>query len=53
MGLCVEMKLLIAAIYTNYTTGVVDDAGMEQEDTYTAGPVGNKLILRFERVETE
>jgi hypothetical protein len=29
---------------------VVDDEGIEQEDAYTAGPVGNKLVLRFERV---
>ena len=47
----VEMKVLLAAIYTNYTTSVVDDKGIEQEDAYTAGPVGNKLVLKFARVE--
>jgi hypothetical protein len=45
-----EIKLVIAAIYTNFRTYVVDDEGIEQEDGYTCGPVGNKLILRFERV---
>lgn len=43
------MKLLLAAIYTNYTTSVVDDRGIEQMDSYTAGPRGNRLILKFER----
>ena len=44
------MKLVIAAIYTNYTTHIVDDTGIEQIDAYVAGPRANKLILRFERV---
>lgn len=43
----VELKVLTAAIYTNFTTSVVDDTGMEQMDAYIAGPVGNKLILQF------
>ena len=46
-----EMKLITAAIYTNYRTHIVDDAGIEQEDAYTAHPKSNKLVLRFERVE--
>ncbi|MCJ1283467.1 hypothetical protein MMC26_002796 [Xylographa opegraphella] len=45
------LKLMIAAIYTNYTTTIVDDEGIEQMDTYTARPVGDKLILQFHRVE--
>ena len=44
-----EMKLITAAIYTNYTTSIVDDEGIEQIDAYTAGPRANKLVLRFER----
>lgn len=44
------MKLLVAAIYTNYTTSVIDDEGIDQADTYLAGPVGNKLVLRFDRI---
>ena len=43
------MKLLIAAIYTNYTTHIVDDKGIEQLDAYVARPGSNKLIVRFER----
>lgn len=46
-----EIKLILAAIYTNYTTKIIDDEGIEQDDGYTVGPVGNKLILRFEKVE--
>lgn len=46
-----EMKLITAAIYTNYTTHVVDDEGIEQVDQYTAHPRANQLILGFERVE--
>ena len=45
------MKLIIAAIYTNFSTHIVDDAGMEQEDAYTASPRGNKLMLSFEHAE--
>ncbi|MCJ1243926.1 hypothetical protein MMC30_001123 [Trapelia coarctata] len=48
-----EIKLVITAIYTNYTTKVVDDEGIEQDDGYTVGPVGNKLILRFEKLDSE
>ena len=47
----IEMKLIITAIYTNFSTHIVDDTGIEQEDAYTAGPKGNKLMLRFERAE--
>lgn len=46
-----EMKLITAAIYTNYRTSILDDEGIEQEDAYTAHPKGNKLVLRYERVE--
>jgi hypothetical protein len=45
------MKLVIAAVYTNYTTHIVNDNGIEQSDGYTCGPVGNQLTLRFEEVE--
>jgi hypothetical protein len=43
------MKLVIAAIYTNYTTHIVDDTGIEQVEAFIAGPRSNQLILRFER----
>ncbi|MCJ1242360.1 hypothetical protein MMC14_010368 [Varicellaria rhodocarpa] len=45
-----EMKLVLAAIYVNFTTAIVDDAGIEQADRYTASPVSKKLILRLTRV---
>ena len=45
-----EMKLVVAANYTNFTTEVVDAEEMEQVDTYVAGPVGGKCVLRFKRV---
>lgn len=45
-----EMKLVVAAVYTSYTTEIVQDEGMEQADTFISGPVGGKLVLRFKRV---
>ena len=44
------LKLIIAATYTNYTTTIVDDEGIEQLDRFTASPRGGKLILQFHRV---
>ena len=44
---CTDMKLVIAAIYTNYVTEIVDDEGIEQADTYISRPVADKLILKF------
>ncbi|PYH41433.1 cytochrome P450 [Aspergillus saccharolyticus JOP 1030-1] len=43
-----EMKLAVAAIYTNFTTSVVNDDDIEAIDAYTVKPRGEKLILRFE-----
>jgi len=40
---------MVAAVYTNFKTYVVDDEGIEQTDGYTCGPASNKLFLRFER----
>lgn len=48
-----EMKLVLAAVYTNYTTHIIDDSGIEQQDAYTALPRGHKLILSFRRVANE
>ena len=31
----------------------MDDEGIEQTDGYTCGPAGNKLFLRFERVDDQ
>lgn len=44
------MKLIIAAIYSNYTSHIVDDEGMaRQSDGYTGRPAKERLYLRFER----
>lgn len=45
-----EMKMVIAAVYSNFRTRVLDDEGIEQTDGYTTGPKSNKLILTFEKV---
>ncbi|KAI2469656.1 cytochrome P450 [Annulohypoxylon bovei var. microspora] len=44
-----DMKLIIAAIYSNYTSYIVDDEGIEPTDAYTGHPKSNSLYLRFER----
>ncbi|KAL8800528.1 MAG: hypothetical protein Q9182_005128 [Xanthomendoza sp. 2 TL-2023] len=46
-----ELKYVTAAIYTNFTTRIVDDTGIQQADAYTAGPRGNQLTLKFTRAE--
>ena len=43
------MKLITAAVYTNFTTHIVNDDGIEQMDGYTCGPTSNRLFLRFEK----
>ncbi|KAF4340868.1 benzoate 4-monooxygenase cytochrome P450 [Fusarium beomiforme] len=47
-----EMKFILAVIYDNFETTVVDDDGIEQEDAYTARPLGEKLVIRFTPLET-
>jgi hypothetical protein len=44
------MKLIIMMIYEKYRTEVVEDEGMEQEDLFLAGPVGERLVLSFQVV---
>ena len=46
------MKLAVAAIYTNYTTSIVDDEGIEQLDNYIAVPTSHKLILSFKHARS-
>jgi hypothetical protein len=48
-----EIKLVIAAVYSNFRTHIVDDEGIEQEDGYTTGPTSNRLLLRFEKVTNQ
>jgi hypothetical protein len=46
------MKLIVAAIYSNFTSHIVDDDGMEEQtDGYTSRPAKERLFLRFEQVE--
>lgn len=45
-----EMKLVTAAIYSNFRTTVVDDDGIEAIDAYTVKPTSDKLILKFEHI---
>ncbi|OKL59314.1 hypothetical protein UA08_05376 [Talaromyces atroroseus] len=47
-----EMKLVTAAIYSNFKSTIVDDDGIEAIDAYTVKPTSDRLILEFER-ETE
>jgi hypothetical protein len=44
------MKHCIAAVYTNYKTSMVGDPDMELAEGFTAGPRGERLDLKFERV---
>ncbi|KAF1812236.1 cytochrome P450 monooxygenase [Eremomyces bilateralis CBS 781.70] len=43
-----QMKSIMACLYGNFTTRIVDDEGIEQRDAYTAPPKGEKLIIRLE-----
>ncbi|KAE9372550.1 putative cytochrome P450 monooxygenase [Stipitochalara longipes BDJ] len=47
------LKTIVAAIYTNYETTIVDDEGIEQEDAFLAGPVGRKLVLKVSSVSAQ
>jgi len=42
------MKVVVATIYTNLKTSIVDDAGIEQRDAFMGAPKGDKIILKFE-----
>ncbi|KAF2867022.1 cytochrome P450, partial [Massariosphaeria phaeospora] len=42
-----QMKYLLAALYTNYTTTIVDDTNIAQSDAYTAPPKTEKLLIRL------
>ncbi|KAI4205039.1 MAG: hypothetical protein LQ350_000666 [Teloschistes chrysophthalmus] len=46
-----EIKYVTAAVYSNFSTSIVDDSGMDQVDSYTAGPEGEELILKFSRIQ--
>lgn len=42
-----EMKLIVAAIYSNFESTIVNDDGIEAIDAYTVRPSSNKLLLQF------
>ena len=42
-----EMKLIVAAIYTTYETSIVEAGEMRQKDSFLGAPAGNKLMLHF------
>ena len=44
------MKYIIAVLYSNYSTTIVDDTGIEQIDSYTAPPKSDKLLVRLEKM---
>lgn len=48
----VEIKYIIAALYSNYSTSIVDDQGIEQIDAYTAPPKSDKFLIRLGHVNT-
>jgi hypothetical protein len=43
-----EIKHIIATLYSNFKTTIVDDEGIEQIDAYTAPPKSSKLIFKLE-----
>lgn len=43
------MKYIIASIYTNWETVIVDDYGVEQKDIYTAPPKAGKLMIKLDQ----
>jgi hypothetical protein len=45
-----EMKYLVAALYSNYSTSILDDTGIEQIDSYTAPPKNDKLMIRLDKL---
>ncbi|KAJ6144323.1 hypothetical protein N7470_008218 [Penicillium chermesinum] len=45
-----ESKLVVAAIYSNFETTIVDDTDIEAIDAYTVHPRGQRLVLKFNAV---
>lgn len=46
-----EMKYIVAALYSNYRTTIVDDTGIEQSDAYTAPPRNSNLLIRLQKLD--
>ncbi|GKZ23416.1 hypothetical protein AbraIFM66951_009699 [Aspergillus brasiliensis] len=47
-----EIKMVIAMVYANYSPEVVDDEGIEQYLEFIALPKGRKLMVRFVPLES-
>jgi len=45
------MKYIIAALYSGYSTTIVDDTGIEQVDAYTAPPTSDKLMIKLQKLD--
>ena len=41
------MKMVVAAIYTNFRTDVADDVHVEGRDGYSGGPQSDYLLIRL------
>ncbi|KAL4891664.1 cytochrome P450 [Aspergillus ambiguus] len=44
-----EIKLVIASVYTNFQTSILEDNDIEAIDAYTVKPQGEKLVLKIEQ----
>ncbi|KAF2425522.1 cytochrome P450 [Tothia fuscella] len=44
------LKLLLASIYTNFDTYIIDEGNTQQKDGIMGGPIGEKLVLGFTHV---
>lgn len=45
-----EMKFILAALYSSYSTVTVDDGGIEQIDAYTAPPSSHKFVIKLQKL---
>ncbi|KAJ5278865.1 hypothetical protein N7478_004237 [Penicillium angulare] len=45
-----ETKLVVAAIYSNFRSTIIDDTDIEAIDAYTVHPKAEKLMLKFHAV---
>lgn len=43
-----EIKLIVAAVWTNFRTSIVDSEGIEEVDAYTTRPRSGQLIVKFQ-----
>lgn len=46
------MKIVLATVYSEFTTSIADDSGIEQTDGYSARPKADQLFLRFEKISS-